>query len=104
MPTITAGKPKEAAIARPVDDLARAVLAALVAGNGRSNRCEVTQELPQRQAADGVQYDPKDLPLALIKLEDSGCITRMQRQPYSAYPQYIVSNGLSRYEETDELA
>jgi hypothetical protein len=33
---------------RPVDVLARAVLRALAAGNGRSNGCEVTDELPQR--------------------------------------------------------
>jgi hypothetical protein len=104
LPTKTPKKSVEAPTARLSDDLARAVLKVLVAGNGRSNRCEVKQELPQRLAADGVKYDPNDLPRALIKLEDSGCITRVQRQPYSAYPQYIVSNGLSRYDQSDELA
>jgi hypothetical protein len=28
----------------------------------------------------------------------------VQRQPYSSYPQYIVLNGMSRYDDIDRLA
>jgi hypothetical protein len=36
--------------------------------------------LPQRLRRDGVQYQSEDLSLALVKLEDSGCLVRFQRQ------------------------
>jgi hypothetical protein len=104
MPTKAASKPVQAHTARPIDDLARAVLKSLVAGNGRSNHCEVKTELPERLAADNVKYDPAQLQLALVRLEDSGCIQRVQRQPYSSHPQYIVLNGMSRYDDIDRLA
>jgi hypothetical protein len=108
MSTKTSPKPVQAhsepVEQHPIDVLARAVLKVLVAGNGRSNRCEVNQELPQRLATDNVNYDPAQLQLALVRLEDSGCIQRVQRQPYSSYPQYIVLNGMSRYDDIDRLA
>jgi hypothetical protein len=73
-------------------------------GCGRTNRAEIKQELPQRLAADGVKYDPELLQPALIRLEDVGLIQRVQRQPYLSYPQYIVLNGVSRYDDIDRLA
>jgi hypothetical protein len=103
MPTKAASKPVQAHTARPIDDLARAVLKSLVAGNGRSNRCEVKTELPERLAADNVKYDPAQLQLALVRLEDVGLVHRVQRQPYGSYPQFIVSSGLGRYDGIDEF-
>src|SRR5512132_1810095 len=49
--------------------LARAVVRALEAGNGRSNRCETEEELRSRLADDGVGYHPQDLASALSLLE-----------------------------------
>lgn len=95
-------KPAEAPTAALVNDLCRAVLKALTAGNGRSNRCEVGSELPLR--INGVVFDPELLALALVRLEDVGLIQRVQRQPYGAYPQSIVGSGLGRYDDTDVLA
>lgn len=80
------------------------MLKALTAGNGRSNRCEVKTELPQRLAADGAKYALRILLEALIRLEGVGLIQRVQRQPYSAYPQAIVNNGLGRFDDIDVLA
>lgn len=80
------------------------MLAALVAGKGRTNRADIETELPQRLAADGVKYDPEILELAIVRLGDVALIQRVQRQPYGAYPQLIVSNGLGRYDEIDVLA
>jgi hypothetical protein len=85
-------------------DQARAVLRSLQAGNGRLIRCEVKDELPQRLQEDGVQYRAEDLQLALVRLEDAGCITRVQRQPYTVYPQFVVRSGLRRYNGFDALA
>jgi hypothetical protein len=64
----------------------------------------VKTELPERLAADNVKYDPAQLQLALIRLEDVGLIHRVQRQPYGSYPQFIVSSGLGRYDGIDVLA
>ena len=33
-----------------------------------------------------------------------GAIQRVQRQPYAAYPQYLVLSGRRPYDETDALA
>ena len=33
-----------------------------------------------------------------------GAIQRVQRQPYAAYPQYLVRSGRRPYDETDALA
>ena len=87
-----------------MDVLARAVLRALEAGNGRSNRCEVTDELPQRLRQDGAVYRAEDLPLALTRLEDSACIIRVHKQPFTSYPQFIVANGMAVFDAIDALA
>jgi hypothetical protein len=81
MPTTTATKPADRPVALPVDDLAKAVLRALEVGNKPYELgCEIKEELPQRLRRDGVQYQSEDLSLALVKLEDSGCLVRFQRQ------------------------
>jgi hypothetical protein len=81
----------------PIDALAQAILRALQPGNGRSNRCEVEAELPDRLASDGVTFDVSDLDQALTRLEDCGRIIRTQRQPFSIYPQFLVSSGSGPY-------
>jgi hypothetical protein len=88
----------------PIDALAQAILRALQPGNGRSNRCDVEAELPDRLASDGVTFDVSDLDQALTRLEDCGRIIRTQRQPFSIYPQFLVSSGSGPYDQTDRLA
>jgi hypothetical protein len=63
---------KNTAVEGRVDALAKAVIRALQLGNGRSNRCRVDREPPDRLAQDGVTYDPVDLDEALMKLVDCG--------------------------------
>jgi hypothetical protein len=58
-----------------------------------SNRCEAEAELPERLASDGVTFDVSDLDQALTRLEDCGRIIRAQGQPFSMYPQFLVSSG-----------
>ena len=41
---------------------------------------------------------------ALSRLHDVGQIQRVQRQPYSVYPQSLVLRGDHPYDETDALA
>jgi hypothetical protein len=57
--------------------------------------------LPQRLERDGVRCQPEDLSLALVKLEDSGCIVRFQRQ---MQPLRITGNGSKYYDDIDRLA
>jgi hypothetical protein len=93
---------QELAEARPVDGLARAVLHALEVGNKPYQLgCEVREELAERLGRDGVEYRPEDLPLALIKLEDSGCIVRFQRQ---LQPVRVTIEGSKCYDDVDRLA
>ena len=40
----------------------------------------------------------------LLRLADCGQITRVQRQPYQAYPQYLIHTGDHSYDEVDALA
>jgi hypothetical protein len=80
------------------------VVRALQAGNGRSNRCERAEELPGRLAEDGVTFDPDGLSEVITRLEDCGQLVRVQRQPFSAYPQYLVLKGDHPYDEVDALA
>ena len=87
--------------ADPVDALARAVLRVLQAGNGRSNRCEVSDELPHRLIADGAAYTPTQLSEALTRLEDCGLIQRVQR---TGHPVFMVRSGAGTYDSTDVLA
>ena len=47
----------------------------------------------QRLHAHGVDYKAEDPPLALVGLEDASIITRVQRQPFTSYPQFIVAKG-----------
>jgi hypothetical protein len=102
MPTRTVTKPAGRPVALPVDDLAKAVLRALEVGNKPYELgCEIKEELPQRLDRDGVQYQPEDLSLALVKLEDSGCIIRFQRQ---VQPQRVTGNGSKYYDDIDQLA
>jgi hypothetical protein len=37
-------------------------------------------------------------------LADCGQLTRVQRQPYQAYPRYLIHTGDHRYDEVDALA
>jgi hypothetical protein len=67
-------------VAIPVDDLARAVLRALQPGNGRSNRCRVEGELPDRLRQDEVDFLPEDLGTAIQRLEDAGAVVKVQKQ------------------------
>jgi hypothetical protein len=53
----------------------------------------VEAELPERLASDGVAFDVSDLDQALTRLEDCGRIIRAQGQPFSMYPQFLVSSG-----------
>jgi hypothetical protein len=102
MPTTTATNPPDRPVALPVDDLAKAVLRALEVGNKPYELgCEIKEELPQRLRRDGVQYQSEDLSLALVKLEDSGCLVRFQRQ---MQPQRITGNGSKYYDDIDRLA
>jgi hypothetical protein len=57
--------------------------------------------LPQRLERDGVRCQPEDLSLALVKLEDSGCIVRFQRQ---MRPLHVTGNGSKYYDDVDRLA
>jgi hypothetical protein len=78
------------------------VLRALEVGNRPYELgCEIREELPQRLDRDGVRYQPEDLSLALVKLEDSGCLIRFQRQ---MQPQRITANGSKYYDDIDRLA
>jgi hypothetical protein len=78
------------------------VLRALEVGNKPYQLgCEIKVELPQRLDRDGVEYRPEDLPLALIKLEDSGCVVRGQGQ---LQPLRVVSLGLRYFDAIDQLA
>jgi hypothetical protein len=63
----------------------------------------VEAELPDRLASDGVTFDVTDLDQALTRLEDCGRIIRTQRQPFSIYPQFLVSSGSGPYDQTDRL-
>jgi hypothetical protein len=102
MPTRTATNPADRPVALAVDDLAKAVLRALEVGNKPYELgCEIKEELPQRLDRDGVRYQPEDLSLALVKLEDSGCLVRFQRQ---MQPQRITGNGSKYYDDIDRLA
>jgi hypothetical protein len=93
-------KRSQSRTALPLDDLARALLGALRAGNGRSARCEITKELPDRLREDGAQFRPQDLSLALVKLEDAGCVSRVQTQ---LGPSYVVANGMAVFDSIDVL-
>jgi hypothetical protein len=84
-----------------VDDLCCAVIGALEPGNGRSNRCEVRVELPKRLADAGVDASSEQLAEALVRLEDSACIQRVQRQPFGAYPQHVVHSGMKQFDSVD---
>jgi hypothetical protein len=78
------------------------VLRALEVGNKPYELgCEIKEELPQRLDRDGVRYQPEDLSLALVNLEDSGCLVRFQRQ---MQPQRITGNGSKYYDDIDRLA
>ena len=72
--------------------IVRSVLRVLQAGNGRSNRCEVADELTQRLITDGVVYTPEQLSAALIRLEDCGLLQRVQR---TRYPSSWYDYGLT---------
>ena len=95
------------ALTEPVEDrifaLSKAVLRALLPGDGRSNRCP-RDELPERLTSDGVIFDPDDLSQVLSRLHDVGQLQRVQRQPFSVYPQFLVLCGDHPYDETDALA
>ena len=79
--------PEETAEAR-VFASAKPVLRALESGNGRG-RFKV-EELSERLEEDGVTFTPIDLSETLMRLEDCGQIVRVQRQPFSGYPQFLV--------------
>ena len=49
-------------------------------------------------------FDPDDLPEVLSRLHDVGQLQRVQRQPFSVYPQFLVLCGDHPYDETDGLA
>jgi hypothetical protein len=50
--------------------LKAAINRAMAAGNGRTARCDTEQELAERLDADGVDFDPADIPTALAQLEE----------------------------------
>jgi hypothetical protein len=63
-------------------ELAKAIIRALTAGNGRSALCDSEQELITRLDEDGVGYNPEDLPAALALLgagEVPGLLYRLRR-------------------------
>jgi hypothetical protein len=76
------------------------VIQALRAGNGRSARCEIKEEVPERLHQDGVKFNAEDLSPALTRLEDSAVITRVQKHGV----QFIVLNGLKQFDAVDQLA
>ena len=47
---------------------------------------------------------PRYLPEVLSRLHDVGQLQRVQRQPFSVYPQFLVLCGDHPYDETDALA
>jgi hypothetical protein len=85
------------------DVLANAVIRALQPGNGRSNRCQLS-ELSERLESDGVTCTPEDLAATITRLADCGQLIRVQRQPHQAYPQYLIHTGDHSYDEVDALA
>ena len=70
------------------DVLAKAVIRLLEPGNGRSHRCRA-DELPERLASDAVN-GADELAATITRLADCGQLIRVQRQPYQAYPQYLI--------------
>jgi hypothetical protein len=40
----------------------------------------------------------------VVRLADCGQVTRVQRQPYQAYPQYLIHTGDHPFDEVDALA
>lgn len=71
----------EASDEQRVAALAKAVIVALTAGNGRSARCDNEGELQQRLDADGVDFDPVDIPAALAQLAVATSRTEMRLNP-----------------------
>jgi hypothetical protein len=66
---------KQAANAALVQEhlsLIRSIVRALTPGNGRANICGSQEELSQRLASDGVDYEPEQLSTALEMLENNG--------------------------------
>ena len=85
------------------DVLAKAVIRLLEPGNGRSHRCRA-DELPERLASDAVNSTADELAATITRLADCGQLIRVQRQPYQAYPQYLIHTGDHSYDEVDALA
>jgi hypothetical protein len=52
--------------------LIKSIVRALTPGNGRANVCESEDELAQRLASDGVEYEPEQVSKALELLEHNG--------------------------------
>jgi hypothetical protein len=71
--------------------------------NGRSHRCRV-DELSERLASDSGTCSADELSDVLVRLVDCGQVTRVQRQPYQAYPQYLIHTGDHPFDEVDALA
>jgi len=63
--------------------------------------CEIREELPERLNRDGVEYRAEDLSVALVRLGDSGCIVRFQRQ---GQPLRVNGNASKNYDDIDRLA
>lgn len=64
-----AGRPS---VEPELEALLWSVVRALTPGNGRANQCASTDELRQRLAEDGVEFDPDQLAAALNLLERNG--------------------------------
>jgi hypothetical protein len=60
--------------------------------------------LSERLESDGVSCTAGDLTETITRLEDCGQLMRVQRQPYQAYPQYLIHTGDHPYDEVDALA
>lgn len=80
----------EGAHGQGVVELAKAIIRALTAGNGRSALCDSEPELITRLDEDGVGYNPEDLPAALALLgagEVPGLVYRLRRpMRYDSHP------------------
>jgi hypothetical protein len=61
------------------------------------------EELNERLTPEGVTYSRESLNIAITRLVDCGQIVRVQQQPYSVYPQYLVLSGTHPYDHIDVL-
>lgn len=78
-PVIAAVEPATEPVAEPTEEQRIATLAgsidkALIAGDGRTARCETQAELVDRLVSDRIEFNPEDVPAALAHLESSGRI------------------------------